>query len=172
MFEIKKFFLDAEINKAAKKNRSRCSVKYNDAKKIGILYSVTDLAKHELVKSFIKELEAAGKAVEVYTFLDKGKENFEFRYEFFEAADFGIFGKLASESLSKFIEKPFDFLFLIDLIPNIYMNYILARSKAKCRVGKYFPEQANYFELMINLAENQNQEQGLIAQIKHYTKEI
>lgn len=172
MFEIKKFFFEAEIRKAARKSRSGCNIKYKDAKKIGILYSVTGLEKHEMVKSFIKELEAAGKAVDVYTFLDKGKENFEFRYDFFEARDFGIFGKMTSKSLSQFIEKPFDFLLLIDLAPNMYMNYILARSKAKCRVGKYFPEQANYFELMINLAENQNQEQALIAQIKHYTKEL
>ncbi len=163
--------LEREIKQAAKVSRPVSGITYDDAKEIGILYSVTDLYKHEIIKTFIKELEADKKKVSILTFLDKDKENFEFKYNFFEAKDFNIWGKSTSKSVAEFISQNFDYLLYIDLDPHIYNNYILSKSKARCRIGKYFPEQANYFELMINLA-HENDTQSLINQIKHFTKKI
>lgn len=167
---IRDGILTFKTKQILEKNKvQRQSVEYKKAWEVGILYSVEDLEKHELIKNFVRLLEKDVKKVEVLTFLDKDKENLEFRYNFFTVGDFSFWGEPIADSIKKFIEKKFDFLLYLDVDTNIYMENILARSQANCRIGGYYENKQNYFELMVNVKEN-DQIRHLIDQMYHYIK--
>jgi hypothetical protein len=78
-------------------------------------------------------------------------------------------GHLNSSSATQFADSPFDFLFFLDLEPNPLMLHILAKSKAKCRVGKFWEEGNPYLDLMITSV---NTYQGLVDSIYTYVKKL
>ena len=156
------------IKKDRKLNK-RGPVNYEQAKWIGILYSVEDRAKHDVISAFVERLEEEGKKVEVMTFLGKDKDNYDFKFDFFSPEHINLFGKIKAPNVKEFVEKKFDFLFYIDYEPNPYLEPVLVLSQAKCRVGRLGNETKNeLFELMIKLEKGSISQ--LIEQLHHYTK--
>jgi hypothetical protein len=142
---------------------------YKQGINVGIIFSVEDKLKHDLIKDFIKKLEHDGKKVSVVSYLPKKKENYEFLFDFFTDEDLSFWGNINSASASSFTNTQFDFLFYLDTKPNPLILNIIAKSKAKCRVGKYEPECESYFELMI---ESGMSMQGLIDSTYKYTSQL
>jgi len=128
---------------------SRSSVSYAAARSVGVLFSVVDKAKHEVVKDFIKKLEHDGKQVTVMEYLPPDKQNFEFKFDFFTENDISFWGKITSANALKFADTAFDYLFYLDTEPNPLMMHLLAMSKAKCRVGRQWQDSPSYFEFMV-----------------------
>lgn len=133
---------------------SRSSVSYALARNVGVLFSVEDKAKHEVVKDFIKKLEHDGKQVKVMEYLPPDKQNFEFKFDFFTENDISFWGKITSANALKFAETPFDYLVYLDTEPNPLLMHLLARSKAKCRVGRQWDNSPSYFEFMVQAPPN------------------
>ena len=150
-----------------KTNQSlRVNVPYKKAITVGVIFSVEDKQKHDLIKDFIKKLELDEKKVTVMSFLPKKKENYEFLFDFFSDNDLSFWGKITSSGASSFAETPFDFLFYVDTQPNDFILNLIARSKAKCRIGKYYGgNDDSYFELMI---ENNGDTKSLIDSMYKY----
>ena len=132
----------------------RANVSYKKAQQIGIIFSVEDKLKHENVKELIKKFEQDGKQVTVIEFLPDNKDNYEFRFNFFTEKDLSFWGKITSTDALKFANMPFDFLYYLDVTPNPMILYLLALSKAKCRVGKSWDDGQLYFEFMIESVAN------------------
>lgn len=130
-------------------NAVRTSLPYKQANSVGILFTTADKRKHDEVKEFIKRLEQDGKHVKVITFLPKNTDNFEFLFDFFTDKDVTFWGNITSENATRFTQLPFDFLFYLDTEPNPMLMNLIARSKARCRVGAYGEGVQRYFELMI-----------------------
>jgi len=163
-------FLKIRTNSQLKKNKTvRASIPYKEAASIGILFSVEDKIKHDAIKELIHRLEHDGKKVQVMSFLPNKKENFEFMFDFFTTKDISFFGKITSGSAVKFSQTPFDYLFCIDNDPNAMILNLLARSKAKCRVGKFQETATPFFELMIDHA---GHAKDLIDGIYKYTTKL
>lgn len=163
-------FLKWRTDSALKKNKSlRTSLPYKQAKNIGIIFSVEDKQKHFDIKEFIGHLEADGKLVKVLEFLPKKKENYEFLFDFFTIQDLSFWGSINSHHAEKFSDTPFDYLFYIDNQSNPLVLNLLARCKARCRVGKFTEEESPYFELMI---ESKGSIKGLIDNMYKYTKQL
>jgi len=161
-------FLRWRTDSALKNNKSlRASLPYNQAKNIGIIFSVEDKQKHSDVKEFIGHLETDGKQVKVLEFLPKMKENYDFLFDFFTIEDLSFWGSINSELAERFSETPFDYLFYIDNQSNPLVLNLLARSKARCRVGKFAEEESHFYELMI---ESQGTVKGLIDNMYKYTR--
>ncbi len=170
MFKNK--FLSLSTKLFLKKNKvSRTTTGYRMAKNIGIVFTVEGLDKHKAIKAFVKELENEGKNVEVMSYLGKGKDNYEFLFNFISYSDINIWGKIKNEDALKFSEKKFDYLFNIDHIRNRIIENILARSKAKCRIGVYVENNDAFYELMVNSKDNDNPRE-LIQIMHHYAKKI
>jgi hypothetical protein len=151
-----------------KKNKAiRVSLPYKQALSIGVIFSVEDKSKHDEIKDFVKRLEQDGKQVVVMSFLPQNKDNYEFMYDFFTEKDLTFWGTLTSTAALKFADMPFDLLYYIDTSPNPYILNLLARSKAKCRVGKFWESGTPYFEMMI---ENKNGNHSLIDTMYKYTR--
>lgn len=163
MFNLLKFRTRSYL----KRNKSlRSSLPYRQAATIGILFTVEDKFKHESVKEFIKKLEQDGKTVTVITFLPSDKQSYEFKFDFFTTKDISFWGSNTSPQAIKFADMPFDYVFYLDTEPNPLILNLLARSKAKCRVGKHFENGEPFFELMIGTSKKP---EGLMEEMLNYT---
>jgi hypothetical protein len=167
MVALKKFFIDYRTRSESKKKIEKPYTYFDQAKQIGILFTVVDKEKHDLIKDFIKQLESAGKKVTVLTFLPKKKENFEFKFDYVTEKDFSYSGKLNSDEGLKFVKQNFDFLFYLDLEPNLYTINILSSCSAKCRAGKYQDQKSGLLEFMLKSNEKIDLK-TLINQLYHY----
>lgn len=169
---FKKKFLSLSTKTFLKKNKiARRTIRYVKAKNIGIIYSVEDKTKHHAVKLFVKELKDEGKDVQVISFMGKGKENYEFLFDFITLNDVSFWGKLKSNSALQFASTEFDYLFNIDKDRNQLVENIMARCKAKCRIGVYSKDNGEFYELMINIKSMENTDE-IIRTMHHYAKKI
>lgn len=155
---------------ALKKNQSiRANLPYAQALNIGILFTVEDKQKHADIKELIHWLEQDGKKVQVLEYLPLKKENYEFKFDFFTIKDLSFWGKINSEHAQKFIETPFDYLFYLDKEANPLALFLLATSKAKCRIGKFAENDESFYEMMIG---QNGTTKGLIDTMYKYTKQL
>lgn len=163
-------FLKQRTANQLKKNKAvRKSTAYKQVETIGILFSVEDRKKHDEVKEFIHKLQQDGKKVHVLEFLPEKKENFEFMFDFFSVKDISFWGKIESAKTLKFSDTSFDYLFCLDAKLNPMITYVLARSKSKCRVGKFNENVKALFELMIDSNANTK---SLIDGMYRYTTQL
>lgn len=164
---MKMNFLKLKTKSQLKRNKAlRDNVPYNKAVTVGVIFSVEDKQKHDIIKDFIKRLEHDGKKVKVISFLPKNKENYEFLFDFFTEKDLTFWGNITSGNAITFSETAFDYLYYLDKEPNDIIMNLLAKSKAKCRVGKYTDTHQLYFELMI---ESSGETKGLADNMYRYT---
>lgn len=163
-------FLRWRTRKALKKNESlRSSLPYKQAINMGILFSVEDKQKHIEIKEFIHRLEQDGKKVYILEYLPLKGENYEFMFDFFTQKELNFWGEITSEAAQKFISIPFDYLYYIDRKSNPLALYLLAGSKARCRVGRYHEDETHFFELMI---EQNGTNKGLMETMFKYTQQL
>ena len=163
-------FLKIRTNNQLKKNKSqRANIPYSQAQTVGILFSVEDKLKHDQIKEFVHKLEHDGKKVQVLEFLPNKKDNYEFMFDFFTMKDISFWGQIESEKTLKFSDTPFDYLFCLDTEQNPMLLYLLARSKSKCRVGKFKEDEKPFFEFMIDSNGNTK---ALIDGIYKYTTQL
>ena len=167
---MKLSFLKFKTRAYLKRNKAiRTNLSYNQAHSIGIIFTVENKAKHDEIKDFIKHLEQDGKQAKVISLLPKNKDNYDFMFDFFTERDLSFWGNITSSIAEKFTEIPFDFLYCLDTVPNPLILNLVAKSKAKCRVGKYWEKEQGYFEMMI---ESQDGIKALIETMYKYTRTI
>lgn len=174
MWAIQKKMIQWKTRSFVKKQKKeKVTIGYKQAMHVGVIFTIEDEKKHEEVKKFINDLIQEDKKVEVMAFLGKGKENHEFKFEFFTEKDFTFNGDINGRQLITFTSKPFDYLICLDLKPNLYIENILSRSKAKCRIGHFNgPSSNDFFELMISINGQEPSLRSLYEQIFHYTKSV
>ena len=167
---FKNRLLQLRTRAAVKSNQSlRASIPYKQALNVGLLFSVEDRKKHDAIKDFIKQLQQDGKKVTVLEYLPSKKDNYEFLFDFFTIHDLSFWGKINSPGTDQFIETSFDYLFCIDMDANPLIQNVLARSKAKCRIGKFSTGDQAYFELMI---EQNGSVNNLIENMYKYARQL
>ncbi len=172
MTVLNKKLLVQRTEKLAGKNRAvRETVGYQEATKVGILFSQTDRRKFQAIRNLAKQLKKDGKKVDVLCYLGKDGENFDFLYDYITSKDVSILGKIDSHDAISFAEEHFDYLLYLDVEQNIYLQNILAMSKAKCRIGLFEVNRKELLELMINLNGEPAIEE-VIDQIFYYTKKL
>lgn len=167
---MKLTFLKFRTDSQLKNNKTlRTNLPYKQAKSVGIIFSVEDKMKHDAIKDLVKKFEHDGKKVSVIEFLPDKKDNYEFLFDFFSVKDLSFWGNITSSSALKFSDTPFDFLYYIDATPNPLILNLLARSKSKCRVGKFWEEDRSFFEMMI---ESNGNMRALMDNMYTYTSQL
>lgn len=149
----------------------RVNPSFQEAKQIGILFTWEGENKVEIIQHFINELKISGKKCNVLCFYYKKEEIPIKTFKFFTSKDFDLFGTIKTETLQQFINTKFDFLFHLDTLKNIYIEYILAYSQAKCRVSRLDFEKKDFYDFMVKTGENEGIEH-LCRHILHYTKSL
>ena len=172
MSVINKSFLQRRTARLlSEQESSRKTVSYDKAKKIGVLFTQSDRNKYLAVRNLIKSFKNDGKEVEVLCFLNKGGENYDFLYDYITSNDVGLWGKMQSSSALKFSKLDFDYLFYLDLKGNLYLENVMAMTKASCRIGFYKKKNDSLLDLMINI-NGKTAIEDAIEQVLYYTKKL
>lgn len=164
---MKYTFLNYKTKSYLKSNKTpRVNVSYKKAVSIGLIFTVEDRQKHDTIKEFIRKLEHDGKQVKALGFLPPNQENYEFLFDFFTYREISFWGNITATSALTFADTTFDFLIYIDTNPNELILNLVAKSRAKCRVGKYWADKEAFFEMMV---ESYGNSKALIDAMYQYT---
>ena len=142
-----------------------------DAKRIGILYTLDEVPDYDRVSEFVSQLQGKHKEVKALGFVKNNNliQRFlpKISYDFFSKRDLTWFYKPIHNQVRDFIEKEFDLLIDLSLHDSFPLKYISGLSNALLRVGKFSEENTEYYDLMIDFKPSMTSEEYL-GQIQHY----
>lgn len=169
MLKIKKKLFPVYVKRLIKKHQpERVSVRFEKATKIGMLYTYKNKDQHHAILKFSKKLKAMGKKISVLCYIEEDTIDYDYHFFSFQHHAIHLWGKIQNSQLNNFVNTTFDYLYFTDLTTNPILDYLLAKSKAKCRVGKFVYEQTALFEIMVSLNEKEDIH-NLMKQMLHYT---
>jgi len=128
---IKSIFLNQKT-KPHPNARDHCT--YGEATNIGILYN-TDEYDEETISELIDTFEGDAKTVAKLGYLEKPADSSDVDQHLFTKKDISSTGTIKKDSIKFFIKQSFDFLISLDTSENINFKYVLASSKAVCKIG-------------------------------------
>ncbi len=151
---------------------SRTSVGFERAQSMGILYSDNSTGKQAVIHQLITQLNQLGKQVMVLCYEPTCSQVIPPIFPTTTHQDIRPWGAIAFLPTKTFIKTPFDYLYHVDLAGDPVLDYLLARSHAKCRVGHYNAERTDLFEIMVSLKEGANSSDigNLASQMIRYTQ--
>jgi hypothetical protein len=158
--------------KEESRNDRQCKMtNLQDARRIGILYTLNEVPDYDRVSEFVTQLQGDHKEVKALGFV-KNKNLIQrflpkISYDFFSKRDLTWFYKPIHNQVRDFIEKEFDLLIDLSLHDSFPLKYISGLSKALLRVGKFSEENADYYDLMIDMKPTTTSEEYM-GQIQHY----
>jgi hypothetical protein len=149
----------------------RKTLNFVDAKAIGILAHISEDSDYQILESLIKKLQAEGKNVKILAYHAQPVDIVNsLKYSFFTPDDLTVTGKIKTEEATDFINTKFDYLYCLNNTSSEVTDYIMLRSKALCRIGKYIPNKDYCFELMIHTTGESLEE--LSQQLLYFTSII
>lgn len=158
---IKNLFLNHK-GKPTIAGKEHCT--YSEASNIGILYNADEF-NAEAVGKLEELLRNDGKEIAKIGYADKPSEN----VLVFHRKDISNTGTIKKDNLSFFINQTFDFLISLDTSGNINYKYVLALSKATCKVG--FETEQYYDLLQLSLKMDETKPKA-VANMVRYLKMI
>ncbi len=164
------------INSYLRKNKRQvnaCNI--HDAKTIGILFNATHQISFDIVKEMVKNIANKKNKIEVLGYVDSKNliDHYLYRkgFDFFTHKQLNWYYKPVDETVHSFIEKKFDILINLSLDEPYPIQYIVALSKAKFKVGKYSQEN-EYLDFMIDIEKEKEAMKNLRKEIAEDKKEI
>jgi len=173
---LKKYSLPIGLRKSIKKNiATRQNPHYRDASRILIFFTSEGNQKFAIVKGLQNRFEKEGKKVKcLYILLkdeDKPDVHMDEGMQRLLPDDFSLFGDIHKPEVNELLAADFDFMIHSDLEANIYSDLVMAKSKAKCRIGRYFEGHDEQYDMMIGIDEDKKIN-FLLDQLYHYTKAL
>ncbi len=150
----------------------RTSVGFQQAQSMGILYSADNPQKHEAARHLATQLNKLGKQVAGLCYETSPIQATNLAFPTITHRDLRLWGAITNPQAHAFINTPFDYLFQLDLVGNPALDYLLAKSQAKCRVGYYDTVRTSLFEMMVTFDKQLNSDDidALTTQMVHYTQ--
>lgn len=143
----------------------------DQAKRIGILYTLDDIPDYDKISKFVSELQHNHKDVKALGFVKNKNLITRFlpklSFDFFSIRDLSWFYKPIHFKLKDFIEKEFDLLIDLSSYESFPLKYIAGLSHSLCKVGRFSEENSNYYDLMIDIKPTAPLEDYL-GQVRHY----
>lgn len=170
---LSKYIAPYQIKKIAAAQRNRQFIKFPDAKSVGIVFDATDKEGFEVIKKYIQQLKDITKGIHAIGFLDL-KETPHLSYiktdiDLFNKKEITSGYKPASPYIKTFMETERDILIDANLGQKLPLRYIMAASKAKCKVGRHIEGQELYYDVMLNTGKDQGLDFFLQQTIKYLT---
>jgi hypothetical protein len=169
---FKKFLIKHKTRQTIKKSTvSRENISFKKAKAIGVIYSWEGKRKAEIINRFAEEMELTGKKVKMICYSRVDLKVIPVNIDYFNESNFSLSGKIKSHKLREFVDLRFDFLYHLDTTQNIYIEYVLAMSNARCRVSRADHTKKDLYDFMIQTKTHAGIE-TLCNEILHYTKAL
>ena len=137
--------------------RDTRSLAFDDARRIGVLFTGEDEATLKDVSDFCRKLREKGKTVRVMGFIPRPKVaetlSMASDLEFFSQDDLNWYFRPESRHVVSFIEESFDILIDLRLQRRMPVPYMVALSQARFKVGCHGEENDGLHDLMIQAEE-------------------
>lgn len=173
MSHIKEKILSLYTKRLIKTRRVvRTSVGFQRAQNIGILYSADGPQKHEVVRHLATQFNKMGKQVAGLCYATTPIQFANLAFPTITHRDLQLWGTITHPQAQAFINTPFDYLYQVDLEGHPVLDYLLAKSQAKCRIGYYDSLRAHLFEMMVTFDKKPdgNEIGSLTAQMVYYSQ--
>ncbi len=165
---IGKYFYRKESSRSIHDHKM---INLEEARRIGILYTLDDVPAYEVVSEFVTRLQHDQKEVKALGFVRNKNLISRFlpklSYDFFSRRDVNWFYRPIHSKVRDFIEKEFDILIDLSMQESFPLKYISGLSKAFCRVGKFSEENTEYYDLLFDINSSLSLN-DYIKQITHY----
>jgi hypothetical protein len=132
---------------------------------VGIIVNEGSEFNFQSLKHLQKDIASGSNNFHVLTCKNKSDNYNEFRGVFFYEKDFSWNGTLKSKEINAFLNNDFDMLLDYTKANTIYKKYLVAKSKAKFKVG-YANVDKRLYDFMIDI-ESENISQFNIELIKY-----
>ena len=162
---IKSIFINNRIRKSQRTNEHDS---YEKSERIGILYNADEF-EEATIDQVQEALEQDRKFVSRLGFSTTIPKEHSEEEAVFTRKDISATGVVKKEIVSKFIEKPFYFLISLDTSEDINYKYVLASSKALCKVG--FQTEGYHALLMMYMKLSKNKSES-VKDLISYLKKI
>ncbi|WP_339810904.1 hypothetical protein [uncultured Imperialibacter sp.] len=146
-----KLLLPVHTKKAIRKSTLQVSPGYSDADQIGIIFKYLNDEHYEKVLSFIRQIQIDKKEVTTLAFFPKKEATSRYRIPRYSTDNLSVWGKLTSEEIDLFLTRNFDFLINLDTESHEFVDNILSRANAKCKIGHFMVERKDFYQLMIHI---------------------
>lgn len=133
-------FIKNQLKATAKEKENRVKV----LKRVGVLAELSLLQTYDFTKRLSKGLNLEPEDLKVYLFDRDGKGEAPEFYWSFSEKDFGLFGKVKSERLRRFVQMDFDLLINYCDADLVYPKVVMLKSAAKMRAG--FEHEGIFFQ--------------------------
>lgn len=162
--------------KASRVKRNTAFVNLASAENIGVIYKHRSEKDLVAVSSIKDKLQATGKKVivlgwisskDIPAYLVTSDMGF-----FFNRKDLNRFLIPKSDYVKGFINNEFDILLNLDVANSFVIQYVVALSKSKMRVGRADESINKYLDFMINLDAENNSIMEIFNQVWHYLSMI
>ncbi|WP_053404194.1 hypothetical protein [Persicobacter sp. CCB-QB2] len=172
MLGLKEKFINQKTKNLISKSKvDRGGMNFENAEFVAIFYTQTSENKDGEIQKFCDQLQREGKTVELITYIPKRKEEHAVKIASFYGDEFSFTGEVKSDALRDFLKKKYDLLIHCDLEKDAVTKFVMAKSKAVMRVGRYFEEEAKLYELMFVLQDDEKPRQ-MCALFHQYLKAI
>src|SRR3569832_1344219 len=173
MSRIKSQLLTFYTKHLIKYNRTeRINVGFAQAQAIGVLYSGDSPKKQEAVDQLITQLNRLGKKVTVLCYAPTPTQVLNLTFPIITYRDIQLWGSINPDQAKTFVNAPFDYLYQVDLESHPVLDYLLAKSRAKCRIGYYCTRRTALFEIMVSFDKSfeTSEIDDLTTQMLYYTQ--
>ena len=138
------------LNKTARllKNKNNSLQIAKNIQTVGIIVNEGSDFNFELLKKLQKEIASGSNNFSVLTCKKTNDSYNEFRGVIIKDSDFSWNGSLKSNETKAFLAQPFDMLIDFTKSEQIYNDFLVAKSKAKFKVG-FENEEERLYDLMI-----------------------
>lgn len=153
LFNLRKYWFNRNIKQNRPVDIKRKGSSLKKAQRIGILFDASSPQNIQGVEALCQQLEKQQKEVIILGYKpQKEKEETLPAFVFSKESISWTFVP-ESETINRFIQEEFDILFCLQLKNYLPIEYIMALSKAKFRIGRYFESQENQYDLMFDIGE-------------------
>lgn len=143
---LNKWFLKRQLQK---RKLLRSSISLAEARSIGILVNATTDDQLQAALSLADRLKKQKKKVEVLAFTGKAKpSDSSSKYQVFGTKELDWAFRPKADAVKAFMEQPFDILFYHSHKGEPVLDYIMALSRARFRVGPY-SDSSSVCDLMV-----------------------
>jgi hypothetical protein len=151
---IRTYFFEKEKNKRIR-NSPPAKMGYQRSRKnhYGLLVDAANPDDRNVAIAFAEALRKEGNRVKILGFVDGKMESLSLSFDVFTASDLTRISKIPKSPLAQnFMDQPFDVLINLSIKQNHKpLEYICAVSKASFRIGPWFNQEHNVYDLCIHV---------------------
>jgi hypothetical protein len=117
---------------------------------VGFIYTaeVANYQKTAAVLRAVEKLKRNNKQVKILCYLPNKHMPADRSINSFTRDDISFFGKSKKDALTNFLQTPFTYLYHLDVVTEPILNYIIAKSTAKYKIGNFIAGRTYLFDIL------------------------